>query len=127
MRSRMLQKFVVSLVSLSLLSLGLVQTSGAAVIGTQQAMQSEARDARITRVETILARTDVANQLVAFGVSSQAVQSRVGNMTDTELLALEGNLDKHVVGGDAVALVGAVFIVLIVLELMGITDIFKKM
>jgi hypothetical protein len=68
----------------------------------------------------------VSRQLVLFGVDPLAVQLRVGNMTDAELLTLEGNLDKQVAGGDAVAIVGAVFIVLIILELMGITDIFKN-
>jgi hypothetical protein len=121
----LLRNFVVRLVSLSLLSLGLAQASGAAMIGTQQVIQSEARGARIARVETILARQDVARQLLMFGVDPPAVQSRVGNMTDAELLALEGGLDRHVAGGDAVAIVGVVFIVLIILELMGITDIFK--
>jgi hypothetical protein len=96
------------------------------MIGTQQVIQSEARDARITRVESILARQDVAKQLVLFGVDPLDVQSRVGNMTDAELLTLEGGLDKQVAGGDAVAIVGAVFIVLIILELVGITDIFKS-
>lgn len=125
MRSQMLQNFVVRLVSLSLLSLGLAQTSGAGMIGSQQVNQSEIRDARTTRVQAILARQDIAEQLVRFGVDPLVVQSRVGNMTDVELLSLEGNLDKHIAGGGAVALVGAVFIVLIILELMGITDIFK--
>lgn len=125
MRSLMLRNFVVRLVSLSLLSLGLAQTAGAGMIGTQQVVQSDARETVIMRVETILARDDVARQLVAFGVDPLAVQSRVGNMTDIELIALEGKLDKQLAGGDAVAIVGAVFIVLIILELMGITDIFK--
>jgi hypothetical protein len=121
----MLRNFVIRLVSLSLLSLGFAQASGAAMIGTQRVIQSEARDARITRVEMTLARNDVASQLVLFGVDPLAVQLRVGNMTDAELIQLEGSLDKQVAGGDAVAIVGAVFIVLIILELMGITDIFK--
>lgn len=125
MRSLMLRNFVVRLVSLSLLSLGLAQTAGAGMIGTQQVVQSDARETVIMRVETILARDDVARQLVAFGVDPLAVQSRVGNMTDIELIVLEGKLDKQLAGGDAVAIVGAVFIVLIILELMGITDIFK--
>jgi hypothetical protein len=60
-----------------------------------------------------------------FGVDPLAVQSRVGNMTDAELLALEGRLDTNVAGGDAIAVIGVVFLVLIILELMGITDIFK--
>ena len=126
MRSNILQTFVVRLVSVALMSLGLVQASTAAMIGTQQVAQSEARDVRITRVETILARDDVAKQLVAFGVDPLVVQSRVGNMTDTELLALEGNLDKHLAGGDAVGIIGVVFLVLIILEFVGVIDIFKK-
>jgi len=125
MHSKMLRNFVVRIVSLSLLSLGLAQASGAAMIGTQQVIQSESREARITRVETFLARQDVATQLVMFGVDPLAVQSRVGNMTDAELLALEGRLDRRIAGGDAIAVIGVVFLVLIILELMGITDIFK--
>ncbi|MCJ7591356.1 MAG: PA2779 family protein [Woeseiaceae bacterium] len=112
--------------SLSLLSLGLAQASSAAMIGTQQAIQSEAREAQISRVETILARADVAEQLVKFGVDPLAVQERVGNMTSAELLAMEGSLNKQVAGGDAIAVIGVVFLVLLILELVGITDIFKS-
>lgn len=126
MRSLMLRNFVVRLVSLSLLSLGLAQTAGAGMIGTQQVVQSDARETVIMRVETILARDDVARQLVAFGVDPLAVQSRVGNMTDSELLALQGKLDKQVAGGDALVVVGIVFVVLIILEVVGVTDIFKR-
>jgi hypothetical protein len=125
MHSKILRNFVVRLISLSLLSLGLAQASGAAMIGTGQAIQRDAREASITRVETFLARQDVAAQMVMFGVDPLAVQSRVGNMTDAELVALEGRLDRHVAGGDAIAVIGVVFLVLIILELMGITDIFK--
>lgn len=127
MRSKMLLNFVARLVSLSLLSLGLAQASGAAMIGTQRVIHSEMREASIGRVESILAREDISRQLVIFGVDPQEVQSRVGNMTDTELFALEGNLDQHIAGGDAVAIVGAVFLVLLILEIVGITDIFKKL
>jgi hypothetical protein len=126
MRSKMLRNFVVRLVSLSLISLGLAQVSGAGMIGTQQVIQGEARDARITHVATILARDDVARQLVAFGVDPLAVQSRVGNMTDAELLGLEGKLDKQVAGGSAIGVIGVVFLVLLILEIVGVTDIFKK-
>jgi hypothetical protein len=125
MRSNILRNFIVKLTSLSLLSLGLAQASGAAMISTKSVVQSEARDARIARVATVLARQDVAKQLVLFGVDPLAVQVRVDNMTDAELLSLEGNLDKRIAGGDAVAIVGAVFIVLIILELVGVIDIFK--
>jgi hypothetical protein len=103
-----------------------MQTSGADMIGTELAIQGEARDARITRVETMLVRTEVASQLVKYGVDPLLVQSRVGNMTDTELLALEGSLDRQIAGGDAIAVIGVVFLVLLILELVGVTDIFKS-
>lgn len=126
MHSVRIRNFVARLVTVSLLSLGLAQVSGAAMIGTHQVVQSEARDARIERVEMILAREDIAKQMVRFGVDPLEVQSRIGNMTDAELLALEGNLDKHVAGGSALTVVGIVFVVLMVLEFVGITDIFKN-
>jgi hypothetical protein len=122
----MLRNFVLRLISLSLLSLGLAQASGAAIIGTEQAMQVEARAAQVSRVESMLARTEVATQLVKFGVDPLLVQARVGNMTDAELLAMEGRLDKQLAGGDAIAVIGVVFLVLMILELMDITDIFKS-
>jgi hypothetical protein len=104
----------------------MAQTSTASMIGTQQLLQSDARNASVIRVASILAREDVASQLVRLGVDPQAVQSRVGNMTDSELFALEGKLDKQVAGGDAIAVIGVVFLVLIILEFVGVTDIFKK-
>lgn len=125
MRSIRFRKFIVHLVSFSMLSIGFMQSSGAAIIGTQQFMESDARTARVARVEAYLTRQDVAKQLVAFGVDPQQVQARVGNMTDAELINLEGRLDKHIAGGDAIAVIGVVFLVLIILELMGITDVFK--
>lgn len=125
MRSIMLRNFVLRLVSLSLLSLGLAQASGAAMIGTQQAIQSEVRDARISRVESMLARTEVAAQMVKLGVDPLLVQGRIGNMTDAELMAMEGRLDQQLAGGSAIGVIGVVFLVLMILELVGITDIFK--
>lgn len=124
MRSTGFRKFIVRLVSLSMLSIGFMQASGAAIIGTQQFLESDARTAREARVEAFLTRQDVAKQLVAFGVDPQQVQTRVSNMTNAELITLEGRLDKHVAGGDAIAVIGVVFLVLIILELMGITDVF---
>jgi len=126
MRSKIFRSFVINLISFSLLSLGLAQTASAGMIGTQQVIQSEARGVLVTRVEATLARADVASQLVLFGVDPQAVQTRISNMTDAELIALDGRLDQQTAGGSVVAIVGAVFIVLIILELVGITDIFKS-
>lgn len=125
MRSYLLRSVVFKLVTLSLLSVGFIQVSGAAMIDTQQLMDFDARGAQVSRVTALLARQDVADQLVALGVDPQVVQSRVANLTDAELAALEGKLDEQIAGGNALGIIGAVFLVLMILEFVGVIDIFK--
>lgn len=125
-RSNYLRKFVINLVSFSLISVGFAQSAGAQMIGTQELIDGIAQNATVTRVEALLARNDVAHQLQAFGVDQAFVMSRIDNMTPTELAELEGRLDKSIAGGDsAIAIIGVVFLVLMILELVGVTDIFK--
>jgi hypothetical protein len=126
MQSGIGRKFVSTLVSLTLISIGFVQPAAADLIGTQEMLDVEMRQAAITKVELLLARQDVAKQLQAFGVPPQSVIERVNNMTNAELLALEGQIDEQVAGGDALAVVGIVFVVLLILEIVGVTDIFKS-
>lgn len=127
MRSTFVRRFVIHLVSLSLLSIGFAQSAGAGMIGTQQLIDGNTRTATITRVVNLIARQDVAQQLQAFGVDQATVMSRVDNMTQAELLHLEGQLDQNIVGGDgAITIIGIVFLVLLILELVGVTDIFKS-
>jgi hypothetical protein len=47
-------------------------------------------------------------------------------MTDREITDMSEQLDQAVAGGDALAVLGIVFLVLLVLELVGVTDIFKS-
>jgi hypothetical protein len=127
MKSNRVRLFVFRLVAAALVSMGFAQVSGAGMIGTGAHIQSEARDGHIQKIEALLDREDVARQLVAFGANADFVKARVRNMTDAELLELDGRIDSQVAGGDAIALIGAVFLVLLILELVGVIDIFKKL
>lgn len=127
MNTPQFRSFVVRLSAFALLAMGFVQSSHAALIGTQDLIASKQQEARITRIDALLARQDVANQLISLGVDPQDVRSRVANMTPDELRALEGKIDQHVAGGDAIGVIGVVFLVLLILELVGVTDIFKKL
>ena len=118
--------FVCRLVSVAIISMGFVQISGAGVIGTQQMIDSEARQKQLSRVESFLLRQDVADQLIDFGVAPEKVMARIQHMTSAELAALEGKIGEQVAGGDALAIIGTVFLVLLILELVGVTDIFKS-
>ncbi len=125
MKTSIFQHVVTRLMAVAIISMGFVQVSAAGVIGTQQMVNSEARQDQLARMETLLARQDVAGQLALYGVAPEMVMERVQNLTSAELMELEGKINQQVAGGDIVGLVGAVFIVLIILELVGVIDIFK--
>lgn len=127
MQSNFLKQFIFRTIAISLLSLGFVQPSSADVIGTRQMIDNELHEAALSRVELFLQRQDVADQLVSLGVDADDVVARVQNMTATELATLEGRMSQQVAGGDVIGTIGVVFVVLIILELVGITDIFKSM
>ena len=125
MKTSIFQHIVTRLMAIAIISMGFVQVSAAGVIGTQQMVNSEARQDQLARMESLLARQDVAQQLAYYGVAPEMVMERVQSLTSAELMELEGKIDQQVAGGDIVGLVGAVFIVLIILELVGVIDIFK--
>lgn len=125
MKTSIFQHVVTRLMAVAIISMGFVQVSAAGVIGTQQMVNSEARQDQLARMESLLARQDVAGQLALYGVAPEMVMERVQNLTSAELMELEGKINQQVAGGGIVGLVGAVFIVLIILELVGVIDIFK--
>ena len=114
------------LVSICIVCMGFAQAAPAGMIGTAHMLDDETRTASLSRVEVVLARADVGKQLEAFGVDQGMVAERLNGLSTAELLELEGQLDSQVAGGDVVGIVGAVFIVLLILELVGVTDIFKS-
>jgi len=125
MLSSRLNQLTFLVVSCAVLSLGFVQPTSAAVISTQELINETVRVQDISQIESLLAREDVGKQLNQLGVSAESVLLRVNGMTDAEVAELRGSIDQQVAGGDALGVIGAVFLVLLILELVGVTDIFK--
>lgn len=117
---------VVPLVSVALVGAGFSSAVSASVIGTQQAMSAEARAATEGEVRSALARDDVRQAMLRLGADPSEADARVASLSDAELLRLQGQLDRLPAGGDALAVVGIVFIVLLILELTGVTNIFNR-
>ena len=121
-----LTRAVVRSVAVAVVAVGFAPYSGAAVISSQDFIQAEIRAEQVSDLQALLARDDVSAQLEAYGVSPELVAERVANMTVEELAALQGAIDEQVAGGDALAIIGAVFLVLLILELVGVTNIFNS-
>jgi len=114
------------LISVSIICMGFAQAAPAGMIGTAYLLDDESRAASLSSIELVLARQDVGRQLEALGVEKSMIMERLGGLSNAELLELEGQLDSQVAGGDILALIGAVFVVLLILELVGVTNIFKS-
>ncbi|HQY68927.1 MAG TPA: PA2779 family protein [Pseudomonadales bacterium] len=123
----MRKKLVAIALSGSLVCAGFSTGVAAAVIDTQQAVTMDAREQRIAAVSATLAREDVRSAMIELGVEPQQAQLRVASLSDAELARLEGQLQQLPAGGSALGLVGAVFLVLLILEITGVIDIFKKL
>ena len=116
---------VALVVAMSLGMAGMVQTASAGVVGTRTVMQQAERADTVARVQAALDRDEMQAQLVAHGVDPAAAMERVAALTDEELRYLDGRLAELPAGADLVGVIGVVFVVLLILELVGVTDIFK--
>ena len=119
------KQIMVWILSFSLLGTSLPSISYAGMIGTQTLIETQQGDDPRARVEEFISRDSVRNQIVALGADPAEVQDRLAALTGDELRLLEQNLDTMPAGG-IFAVIGIVFVVLIILELTGVIDIFKK-
>jgi hypothetical protein len=120
----MFNKSICLILSILLVTGGFAVPAHAAVVGTGEALALDARMARIADIQSDLARDEVRHALITLGVDPQQAQARVSSLSDTELNQLAGELDTLPAGGDVLALIGAVFVVLLILELTGVINIF---
>jgi hypothetical protein len=115
----------IAILSVAILNMGLAGAAQAAIVDTSALVTTD-READLLTVRTQLDRAEVRAQFEEMGVDATAVERRIASLNDRELHRLAVDMQNAPAGGDAVWIVGAVFIVLIILELTGVIDIFKK-
>jgi len=115
----------VAVLSLAVTNLGLVSAAQAGIVATSAIVRTD-RDADLAAVRTQLDQAEVKAQMQKLGVDSADVDRRVAALSDSELHSLAKQMQDAPAGGDLLALVGVVFVVLLILELVGVIDIFKK-
>jgi hypothetical protein len=120
------RKAVVYALCLAVFNLGSPLVARAELVGTLQAVESNTRAQDLATVSAALAREEVRQQFAALGVDAVDIDARVARLTDSELRTLADRMGEMPAGGDALAVIGIVFVVLIILELVGVIDIFKK-
>jgi hypothetical protein len=125
MKLSLWRKTSIAIVSVAILNMGLAGAASAAIADTS-ALVSTDRASDLSAVRAQLERADVRGKLEEMGVDAAAVDRRIAGLNDRELHRMAVDMQNAPAGGDAVWIVGAVFVVLIILELVGVIDIFKK-
>jgi len=122
----MFRRSLVYALCLAILNLGSPLVAHAGLVGTLQAVESHSRAEDMATVSSALARAEVRAQMAAMGVAPDDIDARVARLTDPELRTLADRMQQMPAGGDALAIIGIVFLVLLILEAVGVIDIFKK-
>jgi hypothetical protein len=112
----MRNRFIVYVLCLAMLNLGSPLVAQAELVTTLQAAAATTRTQDLATVNAALAREEVRAQ----------IESRIAALTDNELRTLAGQMADMPAGADALAVIGIVFLVLLILEAVGVIDVFKK-
>jgi hypothetical protein len=118
-----LQRILCLLLALSLVVLP-IGPAQAALIGNGQIINEVQSDLNRSEILHILDREAAHQQLIALGVSPDMVKERVAQMTDAEVAQLNQHLADLPAGGDIWGVLLLLFIVFIITDMLGATDIF---
>jgi hypothetical protein len=125
-QNKLMNRILAAILIVNTALLGVPGVAMGGTVGTHTMMQIEAREAKVDRLQQAMVRDDVREALVALGVAPEAAQERIATLTDEELLALEEQIDRLPAGGNILVVIGVVFVVLLILDLTGVTNVFTR-
>ncbi len=117
------------LLTISILLISMPHKSALAVmVGTETVLDvtrsQEARD----YLKQILAREDVQTALIAEGIDPVEAKARVDSLSDAEVVSLADQIEQVPAGASALGIILGtaliVFLVLLITDILGFTDIF---
>lgn len=120
------QRTLIALIALALLAVSVTAPAArAGMITTRTLAAEQAGEAARERLQTMIEREDVQERLVALGVDPVAAEARVAALTDAEAEQLAARMDELPAGGaDIVGAAVFIFVVLLVTDILGFTDVF---
>lgn len=122
----MFTRFVLAPILVVAVVLGGSAHAFAGVISTQEALSADLRLSAEADAREALAREEVRQAMERLGVDPLDADTRIASLSDAELAQLQGQLDSLPAGGSFFAVVGIVFVVLLILDLVGVTNVFSR-
>ncbi len=112
------------LMALTSMPIGIAQ---AEMVTTDKVIEQYNSTEDRTRVIDFMLREDVQQQMTLLGVDPEEAARRVASLSDEEIQQIAGQLDELPAGEGVGAIVGAIliiFLVLLITDLIGLTDVF---
>lgn len=113
-----------SLVLSFLILCGSFGQAQAAIIANDQLIQQAQQTYDKAALLQTIQRADVQRQLLALGVNSADIESRISQMTASEIAQLNQQINELPAGGDVLGLLVLLFIIFVITDVIGATDIF---
>ena len=103
-----------------------MQSATAGMVTTQDVTQMETTQSLKDNILSILNRDELKQALTEKGVDIETVEHRLDSLTDEELAMLHTDIDNLPKGAGILGIAGAVLVVLLILEVLGVTNVFTK-
>lgn len=123
-----ISRMVAGLMSLCFLTVQLfvVPAAQAAMVSTHELIQSDQRAAQEARIVETLQRSQVRDMLAENGLTLAQVEQRLQRLSNAEIAQLAERADQLPAGEGPLELVLVIFLVLILLDILGVTDVFPR-
>mgnify|MGYP001822379577 FL=1 len=118
-----INKCLSTVLTFALLSMSFNSALAGLVSNEQVIAQAQHQSAKAQLMQTI-ERADVRQQLLSMGVREQDITSRINLMTADEIAQLNQQIDELPAGGDLLGIILVIFIVFVITDVIGATDIF---
>jgi len=107
-----------------LLALAPMIPAQAAMIGNEQVINQHQQGQTRDSLQQLLQQQSARQQLQALGVSPDLVKNRIDSLTDSELARINRHVDTLDAGGNILGILLVIFIVFVITDVIGATDIF---
>jgi hypothetical protein len=98
--------------------------ASAHIISTEEIAASAQTQQIKDQVKSALERAEVQQALQAHGVDAGQLKGRVDALTDAEAAQVAKHLNEMPAGGDVLGILFAVFIILLITDILGLTKVF---
>ena len=96
----------------------------AAMIGNQQIISQNQSQQTRDSLQQLFEQQAAQQQLQAWGVNPDQVKSRIDSLTDVELARINQQVNDLQAGGDVLGILLVIFLVFVITDIIGATDVF---